>query len=304
MESTLKTLADHNIRQTNLGKKATGRLPFWELIERTRAVMARELPDISEIENSEKGRLLICGGGPSLNDTLKDIRRLSKKSKILACNKTHDWLLQKGIKSDYGCLLDPKDWVADYIKKPQKKCTYLVANQCHPLVFDHLKKANVVLWNAGVDYYNEEWPTKILRHEYPDRLWKVVPGPTTVGLRAVLVGYLLGFRDFHLFGFDSSLRDNKAHAYAKPKPPDAKEGQIVLQSKIGKEIFLTNSHMAKQCMDFEELLEKIGDFMKRKIFNPVDITVHGSGLLPSLAAGYGLHADTTMNLKWCGKKAA
>lgn len=62
--------------------------------------------------------------------------------------------------------------------------------------------------------------------------------------------------------------------------------------------------MAKQCMDFEELLEKIGDFMKRKIFNPVDITVHGSGLLPSLAAGYGLHADTTMNLKWCGKKAA
>ncbi len=300
----LKTLADHSVRQTQLGRKSSGRLLFWEMIERTRSIMARQLPDISQLENSQKGRLLICGGGPSLNDTLKTIKRLGKKGKILACNKTHDWLLHKGITPDYGCLLDPKQWVAEYIQKPQKNTTYLVAGQCHPLVFDALRKANVVLWHAGVDYYTVEWPTEILKNEFANRDWKVVPGPTTVGLRAVLVGYLLGFREFHLFGFDSSLTNNKAHAYAKPKPPDAKEGQIVLQSKVGKETFMTNSHMAKQCMDFEDLLEKIGDFMKRKIFQPIDITVHGSGLLPSLAAGYGLHADDAMNLKWCGQKAA
>jgi len=285
--------------------KATGRLPFWELIERTRAVMDRELVDISEIENTGTGKLLICGGGPSLHDTLKTIRKMSKKSKVLGCNKTHDWLLKKGIKPDYACLLDPKDWVADYIKKPHKNCTYLIANQCHPDVFDSLADFNVVLWHAGEDYYNEEWPTKILKQEYQDRIWKVVPGATTVGLRAILVGYLLGYRDFQLFGFDSSLnKDGQAHAYAKPKPPDAKEGQMALQSKIGTEVFTTNSHMAKQCTDFVEMVEKIGDFMERRIFEPVNITVHGSGLLPSLAAGYGLHADKNMNLRWCGKEAA
>ena len=67
---------------------------------------------------------------------------------------------------------------------------------------------------------------------------------------------------------------------------------------------MTNSHMARQCLDFEQLLDKIVSFVKVKAFDPVNITVHGKGLLPSLAAGYGIHADKELNLKWCGKEAA
>ena len=301
---TLETLAKTSLQETSLSKKSSGRLLFWEMIERTRHVMTRRLPDLSQFERSEKGTLLICGGGPSLADDLKTIRKMHKKAKILACNKTHDWLMGKRIKPDYACLLDPKEWVADYIKKPHRKGRYLVAGQCHPKVFDNLSKQSVILWHAGVDYYGEEWPTKILSKEYPRRFWKTVAGGTTVGLRSILVGYLLGFRDFRLFGFDSSLRADKAHAYNKPKPYDAREGDVILQSIRGKETFKTNSHMAKQCLDFEHMLEKIGKMMKAKQFEAVNITVHGSGLLPSLASGYGLHADPEMNLKWCGRVAA
>ena len=301
---TLKTLANAPIKQTSLSKKGTGRLLFWELIERTREVMKRNLPDISEYANYSKGTLLICGGAPSLADELKTIRKLSKKAKILSCNKTHDYLLARKIKSDYSCLLDPKEWVADYVQKPHKKCKYLVAGQCHPTVFDNLRSSNVILWHAGVDYYGEEFPTKILSLEYPQRNWQTIAGGTTVGLRSVLVGYLLGYRDFRLFGFDSSLRKDKAHAYSKPKPFDAREGEIMLQSKLGTETFKTNSHMARQCIDFEHMIEKIAGFIKAKKFDPINIKVYGTGLLPSLASGYGLHADSQMNLKWCGKETA
>ena len=62
--------------------------------------------------------------------------------------------------------------------------------------------------------------------------------------------------------------------------------------------------MAKQCLHFEALLQKIGDLIQKKAFDPINIQVYGEGLLPSLAAGYGLHADADMNLKWCGKEAA
>ena len=301
---TLETLAKTNLKETSLQKKGQGRLLFWEMVERTRKVMKRNLPDIFEYQNTGKGTLLICGGGPSLADELKTIRKLSKKAKILACNKTHDYLIGRKIKPDYACLLDPKEWVKDYVQNPHRKGKYLVAGQCHPKVFDNLKGSEVILWHAGVDYFGEEYPSKILYEEFRNRAWKVVPGPTRVGLRSVLVGYLLGYRDFRLFGFDSSLREDKAHAYSKPKPPDAREGEVALKSKLGKEIFKTNSHMAKQCLDFEALLEKIGELIQMKAFDPINIQVYGEGLLPSLAAGYGLHADADMNLKWCGKEAA
>eukprot|EP01050_Picozoa_sp_SAG11_P004820 SAG11_NODE_318_length_10823_cov_79.807068_3_plen_311_part_00 len=301
---SLETLAKTPLNKTSLQKKGTGRLLFWELIERTRNIMQRNLPDISYLKNYSKGTLLVCGGAPSLANELKTIKKLTKTSKVLTCNKTHDYFLKHKIVSDYCCLLDPKEWVADYVKKRHKKTKYLVAGQCHPKVFDKLKKANVVLWHAGVDYYGEEYPTKILANEFSDKDWQIIAGGTTVGLRSILVGYLMGYRDFRLFGFDSSLTDDKAHAYDKPKPYDAKEGEIMLQSKLGNEKFLTNSHMAKQCLDFEHMLEKIGGFIRTKKFDPINIQVYGTGLLPSLAAGYGLHSDPKMNMKWCGREAA
>ena len=72
---------------------------------------------------------------------------------MLAVNKSHDWLLRRGLRCDYATLLDPKDWVADYINldlaaaKVTKKRAgkfwappkYLIARQCHDLVLEKFK---------------------------------------------------------------------------------------------------------------------------------------------------------------------
>lgn len=101
-----------------------GRIDLSEVMARVHAAMARAAPSLAVLKDTQpNGTLIICGGGPSIGDVsqLKKIRALAKRGgKIWAVNKTHDYLLSKGITPWAGCLLDPMPWVAGYITKPQK----------------------------------------------------------------------------------------------------------------------------------------------------------------------------------------
>ncbi len=271
-----------------------GRIDVAETCARVRNAMTRDVPSLAALRDTQKGgTLIICGGGPSIADIaqLKAIRKLAKRGgKVWAVNKTHDFLLSKGITPWAACLLDPMPWVAGYITKPQKNTIYAIASQCDAGVFEALKRARAYVWHAGIDVDGCAYPVEMLEREYAGRDWLVVPGPTTVGLRSVLVGYALGFRSFHLFGLDSSMREASLHAYAKPKPADAAEGWVTLRTKNNAHTFFTNAHMARQAMDFEEMVEHIGGMMKTGTMQPISITVHGDGLLPALAECYGWRA--------------
>jgi hypothetical protein len=288
----------HQPRLTPLSEHlsaVSGRIALGEYLARVHDSMARKRISLARHIGVGKGHaMLICGGGPSIADItqIKTIRALAKKGgKIWAVNKTHDFLLSKGLKPWAACLLDPMPWVSRYISKPQADVLYAVASQCHASVFGALKNYAPHVWHAGID--DEEgtgYPTDILQREYAGLDWLVVPGPTTVGLRSILVGYALGFRDFHLFGLDSSMRGERLHAYAKPKPIDAPEGWVSLKTASGTQKFYTNSHMARQALDFEETMERIAEMVKARTMEPLRVTVHGDGLLPELAKCYGWHA--------------
>ncbi|MBL8630167.1 MAG: DUF115 domain-containing protein, partial [Rhodospirillaceae bacterium] len=248
-----------------------GRIDYLDVMARVHAAMARSTPSLVALKDTQpNGMLIICGGGPSIGDInqLKKIRRLVQKGgKIWAVNKTHDFLLSKGLKPWAACLLDPMPWVADYIMKPQKNTVYAVASQCDAAVFEALKHTNLYVWHAGIDVDGSGYPVAMLENDYKGRDWLVIPGPTTVGLRSILVGYALGFRHFHLFGMDSSMRltggqASALHAYVKPKPADAPEGWVTLRTKNGEQSFFTNAHMARQAMDFEEMTEQIATMVK------------------------------------------
>lgn len=263
----------------------------------------KSFSDLAQIHAG--GTLLICGGGPSIEKDIENIKRLrSQGAYILSVNKTHDFLVKHGIKPDFHALLDPMDWVADYVSEPVEGVKYLIASQCHRSVFKRLKGADCYLWHAYSDFYGVNYPAPLLEKEFSNKAWICIPGPTTVGMRAIYLGQAMGFRMYHLFGMDSSMKYDRAtktgqlHAYPKKKPDDAREGWAKLKTIHGIEEFYTNEHMARQVDDFDEALDQFAAMVRLKHIKAPHFTVWGEGLLPTYAATLGWHADPNMNSKY------
>jgi len=277
------------------------RIDGWQIKIRTRQAMARGLKSIMELRNACEGETaIICGGGPSLKDHLGTIRKLYNRGyKIICTNKTHDFLVKRNFRPWAVVLLDPMPHVADYVKLATSKTKALIAGQCHPDTFDSLAHADCYLWHAGDNQDDEMLPVSLLKREYPDRPWKVIGGGNTGGLRSIYVSQSVGFRKVHLFGFDSSMRDGSLYAYDKPHPEDAAEGPATLHMNGHTEKFYTNEHMSRQVENFQDMLKQVMLWNTHGAWEGLDdIIVHGEGMLPCVAAGYGLHADPKMNAKW------
>lgn len=274
-----------------------GRIDRAEVRKRAAESMARKLPHHLQCIN-DSHEWAIIGFGPSLKDSLPEIRRLKRNgAKIVTVNKAHDFLLDHGIPPWAHVLLDPKDWVAKYVQKPRRDVRYFVASQCHDDTFEALKDFPVFLWHAGQDFPEGPEPAAVLREKWPTQPWFIVPGPTTVGLRTIFLGSQLGASHFHLFGMDSSRTPNgPMHAGPKPEAPDAQPGTLKIKHRGMKYSFDTNSHMARQQFDFDKLIEEIPKNIKGGLLpKGFDVTVYGSGLLPFFAAMIGLHADPACN---------
>ena len=162
--------------------------------------------------------LIIAAGGPSLANNLGELRKLVKRgAKVIAVNKTHDYLVKRGIPVDYAALLDPKDWVADYIDPTLKESRsvrkemgrgwvdtkYLIASQCHDLTINKFKRRkDSYLYHAAAGLGEKD----VLKNEFKGQPWICITGGSVIGLRAINLGYGLGFRKFHTFGLDGSAR--------------------------------------------------------------------------------------------------
>jgi hypothetical protein len=273
-----------------------GRIDRAEVRRRAGAAMARNLPTFQDCPQAARTWAVI-GGGPSVAGDIAAIRALKRRgANLVSVNKSHDWLLEQGIVPWGHVLLDPKAWVARYVRRPRKDVRYFVASQCHDETFEALNGYPVFLWHAGQDFDEGPEPNGYLREHWPRRPWFVVPGATTVGLRAVQLGHAMGADRFHLFGLDSSRANGRMHAYEKDEAPDAVSGTLALKYRGGKYVFDTNAHMARQQMDFDKFIEDLPKTraagLLRKDF---ELTVHGAGLLPFFAAMVGLHADPLCN---------
>ncbi|MGE3336051.1 MAG: 6-hydroxymethylpterin diphosphokinase MptE-like protein [Rhodospirillaceae bacterium] len=273
-----------------------GRIDRAEVRARAGRAMMRGLPTFRDCRHH--GRTwAIVGGGPSIALEVSAIRTLKRKgAHIVSVNKSHDWLLEQGIVPWGHVLLDPKEWVAEYVKRPRKDVRYFIASQCHDATFDALKGFPLFLWHAGQDFEDGAEPACYLREHWAGRPWFVVPGGTTVGLRAIHLGHAMGADRFHLFGLDSSRTGGRMHAYEKTEAPDAASGALALKYAGRKYIFDTNAHMARQQMDFDKFIAEIPQMRARGLLRPgFELTVHGAGLLPFFAAMIGLHADAACN---------
>lgn len=216
-------------------------------------------------EAKPNGRTAVmCASGPSLSDSLESIRAMQKRGAfIVSMNGTGKFLSENGIKPDVLAMVDSRPENICFLEEAWAPEAWL-ASQCHPSVFTRAEELGmkVVLWHPGIPGIQAHIPSA-------DSLR--MGGGYTIGLCAISCAYVAGFRELHLFGYDSSHREDKGHAFDQPM----NAGDETVTAVIDNRKFLCSVVMAGQASLFLEFTEHL-------LKDGVELHVHGDGLLPAL----------------------
>jgi hypothetical protein len=229
---------------------------------------ARGLPVLGEQLEAHDGHAVLCGGGPSLESTLHEIRwRESVGQTVFGLNGAASWLLDRGV-ACIGVMMDPRASNAVFI---DPRCPWFIASQCAPEVFDRADELGIEvhLWH----YLHSAEHLDVPR----------MGGGVTIGLTSMALAYVMGFRQLHLYGYDSSARDDgENHAYGQA---ESGTDAMRVEAWSGDRQFVTSPAMFAQARAFPNWAATLANA-------GTVITVHGDGLLPSLARH--MHAATLL----------
>lgn len=226
------------------------------------------LAEIS-VHEAHADHAVIVGGGPSVRGFVDELKwRKAQGQKIFALNNSHAWLKSQGIQPDFHIMLDARPENASFVPDDETVCYY--SSQCDKAVFD--KKAPI-LWN----HVNA---TSLVDGGV------FIGGGSTVGLNAMALAAVLGYREMHLYGFDSSYDDDRHHAYEQA----LNDAERTITVTVGTEHFHTAPWMAEQASQFVDLVPQL-------ISMGCVVTVHGEGLLPYMAAHYSAPPPTAADLR-------
>lgn len=218
-----------------------------------------------------EGTCVIVGAAPSVTAHVDDIKALiSDKNTIMSLNASHHWLLCNGIKPNVHVLFehDLETVETSLGGPPDESVTYYVCSHCAPKLFEELKTHKVVLWHAFIP---GEGYDKAVAEIFPGEF--MVAGGYATFFRTLTIGLILGYRDFDLFGCDSSFDGPSSHleGYAIAN----KEKRVVVWARDPEDKerrrFTTQGGLAFQANEFVNFCAKYQAGMRLRI--------HGDGLL-------------------------
>ena len=173
----------------------TGCATEQEMNANVTATIERGYVRFNESLDSRLGeRVHICGSGPSLRETWKEI---PAGDHILAINSAIGYLIEQGRPPTWGMIWDAAD-ICEKFAVPHPDVTYLIGARCHPKVFERLAGCKVIVWHAGGDHNIHKYLSERNIQE------PLVNGGTAGVTRSLYLGYAIGYRDFYLHGADSS----------------------------------------------------------------------------------------------------
>jgi len=218
-----------------------------------------------DFDESTQGSVCLVGGGPSLVDTIDQLKaRHQNGAKVWAMNGSYDYLQSQGIIPEVMVMLDARPENVRFVQNPQQSTTFYITSQCNDAVFDALESYKVVLVHANTPGVYE-----LLEHEKA-RPVHLMGGFTTVGILSLILAKLQGFKRIFLFGMDSSYRNGAQHAY-KQESNNAQRG---IDAMINDVTYKCAPWMAQQVTDFQNVVAG---------FDDVTIEVCGDGLLHEMA---------------------
>ena len=212
------------------------------------------------IEKAHDGIAVLCGSGPSLEDHLEEIKEWqSKGAKVFAMNGAASYLHTFGIVPDYQVIIDARKETADLVG-PAKE--HLFGSQVHPECFEKMPTARV--WHLQIGNIEDHFP------EYDDG-YVLIGGAASVGNTATCLAYAMGYRNLQIYGYDSSFRDDKSHAFHQKM----NDGDPRAWVKFCGKDYLTSLTMKLQAEKFQATARALKH-------GGCHIEVHGTGLLPDM----------------------
>ena len=180
------------------------------------AAIKRGFPRLTQVPIDDAKTMYMACYGPSLQDTWEDLR---DKHPLISMSGATRFLADRGIVPDYHCDMDPRPHKWKFIDPPVPGVHYLMASVCHPQTWDILKDQQVTLWHATACHKCTE--AFVTVYDQPGAL--VLNPGSTIGLGALHLGGVLGYRHFEIHGMDGSFKASERHAgmhYGKEQKDD------------------------------------------------------------------------------------
>lgn len=162
----------------------------------------RHLPQL----DPHKAKCVIVGAAPSLAQNVDKIKEFTKDptTLVMSVNASHDWLIERSIIPNIHVIFE---WDLETIStalggKPHPNVVYYICSHCSPVIFDELKDHTRVLFHI---YLPLEKYQNLIAELFPGE-FMITSGYCTL-FRSMTIATVLGFRDFELFGVDSSFED-------------------------------------------------------------------------------------------------
>ena len=260
-----------------------------ESMDNVRANISLSLPWFHDVclvrekSKAPKGRIALVGGGPSLKDTVHELMDFTT---IMACGSSHDWLQEHSPRAPTFCVVcDPDPVMANYLRRPDRRTTYLISSHANPIVYDALAGHEVVMWHCWPIGDGDEEAKVFLNERTPG--WVAIGGGCTVGLRAISMALMMGYSDLHFFGFDSCMTTEDHHAYPFVDPTKEFLGDVydvrIGMGQVngpGAKVYRVAGYQLAQAEHYKQTLMAFGG-----AFKP---TFHGPGLLADMQASIDL----------------
>lgn len=216
---------------------------------------------------AHEGVAVLCGGGPSLADGIDAIKALrAAGGTVFAMNGAASYLRSMGVNVDAQVIADAKPETATLVDPIGP---YYIASQCDVATVDAAsKQGSVTMWHLAI---SEEMDDLFPADRRKAGGYALIGGGASVGNSALCLAYVLGFRRFELFGYDSSHREDASHAYDQPMNAFIP----VIDVEWAGKTYRASVAMKAQAEKFQITAQQL----KRE---GCTINVHGDGLLPAM----------------------
>lgn len=234
-----------------------------ELHKRMQVAIDAGYPNVEPVAEHDRQLTIVAGAANVIPfyDHIKGMYddRLNSNMDFVAINGMLGILDSMDVVPDYCVMVDPQDKHARYLGHPNASTKFILASHCSPLCFDALKGFDVRIFHAEQD--GEE---VAILNASGKPYFLVNPG-CTAGLASMVMGHALGYRTFHLFGFDGSVQDDGKHHAYENNISDI--GEVLIDGRK----FTAPMWGIVQMYDFQTLCRRLPG---------TSIAMYGDGLLP------------------------